>query len=55
MPKKPETTPILIRNLDAELWKRFRMICVRDGMSATGKLRLMIQDAVERGETGGGK
>ena len=53
MPKKPDTTPILIRGLNAELWKRFRMLCVRDGISATGKLRLMIEDAVERGEKGG--
>lgn len=54
-----ETTSCQIQKLDRHLWVKFRQMCLSQGISATAKVRSMIEAAVaeleqskhEQGET----
>lgn len=46
---KPNKFGILIRGLDALMWRRFRAVCDLNGISATGRLReLIAEDVIAR-------
>ncbi|MGO9018135.1 MAG: hypothetical protein ACLQVJ_07255 [Syntrophobacteraceae bacterium] len=41
-----ETTSCQIQGLDKNLWLKFRQIALSEGVSASGKVRAMIEAAV---------
>jgi len=49
MPDK-NTIPIIVRDVDRQLWKDFRRICLEEDISATEKIKQLIFRAVKRDE-----
>ncbi|MGA3117995.1 MAG: hypothetical protein ABSF90_26625 [Syntrophobacteraceae bacterium] len=46
-----QTTSCQIQGLDKNLWLKFRQMCLTEGISASGKVRAMIEAAVAATDT----
>ncbi len=41
-----QTTSCQIQNLNKNLWLQFRKLCLAEGVSASAKIRAMVEEAV---------